>query len=288
MSYVEIEVRAKTVELAVEAAMQELGVTDREQLAVEVIQQPEKGFLGIGGQDAVVRVKRRKSRRRRNERKRESRGQGQDRGSKQKAPVSAKNGGGNQRGQQGQTQSKGRHMSQQGENREPKVDDRPDISIEEQARIAAQFLEGLVDAFGLEGTVTTEIEDDVIVADVDGEQTEALVGVRGSVRSAIHELTRTVMQRYGHDTARLRLDIAGYAERRRQALTIYAERLIDQLLVEGGEIMLEPMSPADRKVIHDAAAAREGVNSYSEGESPRRYVVLTATAPVATARDEEE
>ena len=76
MSYVEIEVRARTVDLAVEAAMQELGVTDREQLAVEVIQQPEKGFLGIGGQDAVVRVKRRKSRRRRNERKRESRGTG--------------------------------------------------------------------------------------------------------------------------------------------------------------------------------------------------------------------
>ena len=287
MSYVEIEVRAKTVDLAVEAAMQELGVSDREQLAIEVIQQPEKGFLGIGGQDAVVRVKRRKSRRRRNERKRESRGQGQDRGPKQqKAPASAKNGGGNQRVQQ--SQSKGRHMSQQGERREPKIDDRPEISIEEQAQIATQFLEGLVDAFGLEGTVTTKIEDDVIVADVDGEQTEALVGVRGSVRSAIHELTRTVMQRYGHDTARLRLDIAGYAERRRQALTIYAERLIDQLMVEGGEVMLEPMSPADRKVIHDAAAAREGVNSYSEGESPRRYVVLTATAPAVSTKSEEE
>ncbi len=290
MSYVEIEVRAKTVDLAVEAAMQELGVTDREQLAIEVIQQPEKGFLGMGGQDAIVRIKRRKSRRRRNDRKRESRGQGQDRGSKQqKAPTSAKNGGGNQRVQQ--SQSKGRHMSQQGETREPKIDDRPEISIEEQARIATEFLEGLVNAFGLEGTVTTKIEDDVIVADVDGEQTEALVGVRGSVRSAIHELTRTVMQRYGHDTARLRLDIAGYAERRRQALTIYADRLIDQLMVEGGEVMLEPMSPADRKVIHDAAAAREGVNSYSEGESPRRYVVLTATAPAAvasTSTEEEE
>ena len=287
MSYVEIEVRARTVDLAVEAAMQELGVEDREQLAVEVIQEPEKGFLGFGGQDAVVRVKRRKSRRRRNERKREPRGQSQDRVAKQKSPVPAKNGDGKQRGQRNQTQSKGRHMSEQGEKREPKVDDRPEMSIEEQARIAAEFLEGLVDAFGLEGTVTTKIDDDVIVADVDGEQTEALVGVRGSVRSAIHELTRTVMQRYAHDTARLRLDIAGYAERRRQALTIYAERLIDQLLGEGGEIMLEPMSPADRKVIHDAAAAREGVSSYSEGESPRRYVVLTAAAPVATDDEDE-
>jgi spoIIIJ-associated protein len=285
VSYVEIEVRAKTVDLAVEAAMQELGVTSRDQLSVEVIQQPEKGFLGIGGQDAVVRVKRRKSRRRRNDRKRESRAQTAEGGSKQRAQTPAKNEGRKPAGQRNQIQSKGRHMSQRGENREPKVDDRPEISIEEQADIAGRFLEGLVDAYGLEGTVSTKIEDGVIIADVDGEQTEALVGVRGSVRSAIHELTRTVMQRYAHDTARLRLDIAGYAERRRQALTIYAERLIDQLMVEGGEIMLEPMSPADRKVIHDAAAAREGVSSYSEGESPRRYVVLTATAP---ARSEEE
>jgi len=293
VSYVEIEVRARTVDLAVEAAMQELGVEDKDQLAVEVIQEPEKGFLGFGGQDAVVRVKRRRSRRRRNERKREGKSQAPDRASKQSARVSAKNDDGRQRGQRNQTQSKGRHMSQQGEKREPKIDDRPEMSIEEQAGIAAEFLEGLVDAFGLEGTVTTKIDEDVIVADVDGEQTEALVGVRGSVRSAIHELTRTVMQRYAHDTARLRLDIAGYAERRRQALTIYAERLIDQLLEEGGEIMLEPMSPADRKVIHDAAAARDGVNSYSEGEAPRRYVVLNATAPVDEssgddADDEEE
>src|SRR5690606_39403281 len=87
--------------------------------------------------------------------------------------------------------------------------------------------------------------------------------------------SRTVLQRHGQDSARLRLDIAGYAERRRQALTIYAEQLIEQLLEEGGEIMLEPMSPADRKVIHDVAAAHDGVTSYSEGEPPRRYVVLS-------------
>jgi spoIIIJ-associated protein len=288
VSYVEIEVRAKSVDLAVEAAMQELGVDDRELLSVEVVQEPEKGFLGFGGMDAVVRVKRRKSRRRRNERKKSGQSQGSSSGAKQRGEASGKNGGGNQRGQTHQARDKGREMNRNEEQREPKIDDRPEMTIEEQARIAGEFLEGLVGAFGLEGTVTTVVEDDVIVADVDGEQTEALVGVRGSVRSAIHELTRTVMQRYAQDTARLRLDIAGYAERRRQALTIYAERLIDQLLEEGGEIMLEPMSPADRKVIHDAAAAREGVNSYSEGEAPRRYVVLTATASVAAEEDSEE
>ncbi len=287
MSYVEIEVRAKSVDLAIEAAMQELGVEDRSQLAVEVIQEPEKGFLGFGGQDAVVRVKRQKGRRRRNDRKKGGQPQVSEDRSKQRSQPSGKNGGGQPRGQRSQTRDKGREMSRQEEKREPKIDDRPEMTIEEQARIAGEFLEGLVDAFGLEGTVSTTIDGDVIVADVQGEQTEALVGVRGSVRSAIHELTRTVMQRYAHDTARLRLDIAGYAERRRQALTIYAERLIDQLLEEGGEIMLEPMSPADRKVIHDVAAEREGVNSYSEGEAPRRYVVLTAVKTAVAVSEEE-
>ena len=273
-----VEVKAKTVEIAVEAAMQELGVEDKEGLDVEVVTEPVKGFLGIGGEDAVVRVTKRKGRRRRGRRKTSSREQ-RDQSGKAKS--------GNQ--QRSSTKS-GKNGSRQQQNKPPRntgaarkperkektvSDDRPVLSTEEQAKIAQEFLEGLVGAYGLEGEVTTVVEDDVIIADVSGEQTEALVGVRGTVRGAIHELTRTVLQRYGQETARLRLDIAGYAERRRQALSIYAEQLIDQLSTEGGEIMLEPMSPADRKVIHDVASTRPGIESYSEGEPPRRFVVLS-------------
>ena len=146
-----------------------------------------------------------------------------------------------------------------------------------QAPIVAEFLEGLVESFGLEGQVDVQVQEDVIVAVVSGEQTEALVGTRGSVMEAIHEITKTVLHRQVGDTARVRLDVAGYAERRRQALSIYAGQLINQVLSEGGEIMLEPMSAADRKVIHDSVAAHQGVRSYSEGEAPRRYVVIAAT-----------
>ena len=271
MDNVEIEVRARTVELAVEAAMQELGIDDPDRLEVKVITEPTKGFLGMGGQDAVVLIKPRPARERRKRRSRKSNaGQGQNR--TQGRRESGKNGG--RRERQPRTESRQQRPAEKREKTVP--DDRPVLPVEEQARIAREFLEGLVDAYGLEGTVTTRIEDEeIIVADVAGDQTEALVGVRGSVRSAIHEITRTVLQRHGQDSARLRLDIAGYAERRRQALTIYAEQLIEQLMQEGGEIMLDPMSPADRKVVHDVAAAHEGVTSYSEGEPPRRYVVLS-------------
>ena len=279
MSYVEIEVKAKTVDLAVEAAMQELGIDDREQLNVEVITEPVKGFLGMGGQDAVVRVKKRSSRRRRNNRGKGGNQQGQrpkeensSKNRQRSGSKSAKNGGQRNNGKGGSS----RPLAKDQPKKEKKVsDDRPVLPVEEQAKIAQEFLEGLVDVYGLEGTVTATVEDDVIIADVSGDQTEALVGVRGSVRSAIHELTRTVLQKHGQDTARFRLDIAGYAERRREALSIYAEQLIKQLNEEGGEIMLEPMSPADRKVIHDVAGEHDGIESYSEGEPPRRFVVLS-------------
>jgi len=285
-----IEVRAKTVDLAVEAAMQELGITDREQVAVEVVTEPVKGFLGIGGQEAVVRVKpRRKGRSRGNRRKggrdREDRDRSQQQTSSRN-PQQARRDSGRNGGNRNPTPRQRDRGNRPTEKREKTMsDDRPVLALEEQARIAHEFLEGLIDAYGLEGTVTTRIEEDVIVADVDGDQTEALVGVRGSVRAAIHELTRTVLQRYGQDSARLRLDIAGYAERRRQALSIYARQLIEQLDAEGGEIMLEPMSPADRKVIHDAAAEYPNVTSYSEGEPPRRYVVLSK---IPGTEEEEE
>jgi spoIIIJ-associated protein len=277
VDYVEIEVKAKTVDLAVEAAMQELGVAEREDVEVEVVTDAVKGFLGMGGQDAVVRVRKRAGKRRRNRKRKGERsyepaqGTGNERNRQQERSRSGKNGGNRPDNRGAKPRTEGKHTRT-----ESKVsDDRPSLSIEEQATVTREFLEGLVDAYGLEGSVTTRIEDDVIVADVEGDQTEAMVGVRGSVRSAIHELARTVLQRYSQDTARLRLDIAGYAERRRKALSIYAGQLIEQLMEEGGEIMLEPMSPADRKVIHDVAAEHGGVTSYSEGEPPRRYVVLS-------------
>lgn len=296
MEYVEIEVRAKTVELAVEAAMQELGVNDRDELDVQVVTQPVKGFLGMGGQDAVVRVKRQPAKRGRNRRrgKTGSGAQGRAGGDKnQRNRQQDRSRGGKNEGKRSDQKpprgkEKGRPDKKKTRTESNVSDDRPSLTIEEQADVVREFLEGLVAAYGLEGSVSTSLEDDVIIADVEGDQTEALVGVRGSVRSAIHELTRTVLQRYSRETARLRLDIAGYAERRRKALSIYAEQLIEQLMEEGGEIMLEPMSPADRKVIHDAAAAHERVTSYSEGEPPRRYVVLSLSTEETEEKDTSE
>lgn len=302
MAYV--EVKAKTVELAVEAAMRELGVTDRARLDVKVLQEPERGFLGFGGTDAIVRIEEKAGSGGRSRRSRGGRGgggrqdkpadkpQAKSQGSRSEGKPQGggqskgRSGGGGDQRRGGNQKNGGNKPGGQGGRPQPKHDDRDPLSTATQEPLVKEFLGGLVSAFGLEGDVKTRIDDDVIVAEVVGDQTEALVGPRGTVMEAVHELTKTVLQKSAQDSARVRIDIAGYAERRRQALTIYAGDLITQVLEDGGEIMLEPMSAADRKVIHDAVGAREGVRSYSEGEAPHRFVVIASTEPRPAAEEE--
>lgn len=302
-----VEVRGKTVDVAVEAALEELGI-ERDRADIEIIQEPEKGFLGMGGKDAVVRVKARSAQKRRRRRRRggdDNRSGGNNRESDQsgssrpqksqpeksrpeksqpqksqpqKSGDDRKGGGRQRESRPSRAKSdSGRNNDRQQSNEKKPKKEATEVSIEEQAPVVESFLKGLVDAFGLEGSVAVSTDDDVIVAEVSGPQTEAMVGPRGSTIEAIHELTKTVLQRQTQASARVRLDIAGYAERRRQALAIYAGQLIDQVLSEGGEVMLEPMSAGDRKTIHDAVAEREGVRSYSEGEAPQRFVVIAVS-----------
>jgi spoIIIJ-associated protein len=163
--------------------------------------------------------------------------------------------------------------------------ERPEqADIATQAEVACSFLEGLIEAFGLEAEVASRIEEDILFLDVSGEQSEALVGQRGAVLDSVLELTRTVVQRKTFGAPRMRLDIAGYTERRREALRIYARKLADKVKESGGEIGLEPMNPADRKVVHDAIAEIDGVRSFSEGQDQDRAVVI---APDGSGGEEE-
>jgi spoIIIJ-associated protein len=150
-----------------------------------------------------------------------------------------------------------------------------DIDLKTHAANVASFLEGLVDAFGLEGTVSVEtVEDDTIEAKVDGEDLGLLIGPKGLTLQAVQELARAVLQREGPGGPRLRVDVGGYRERRREALARFTHTVAEQVLASGTATSLEPMGAADRKVVHDTVNEIEGVNTISEGEEPRRRVVI--------------
>ncbi|MFO7591074.1 MAG: RNA-binding cell elongation regulator Jag/EloR [Acidimicrobiia bacterium] len=150
------------------------------------------------------------------------------------------------------------------------------VPVQEQADSAAAFTRGLVAAFGYDATVTTREEaEDVVIVDVEGTGLGLLVGPKGATLQAIEELVRTAMQRQteGHGV-RLHVDVGGYRARRREALEEFARKLAEEVKASGTEKALEPMSAADRKAVHDACAEVEGVSTTSEGEDPRRRVVI--------------
>jgi spoIIIJ-associated protein len=151
----------------------------------------------------------------------------------------------------------------------------PEVTIEEQAEAAEAFTQGLVDAFDLGAQVRSVIVDEGIVVDVTGESLGLLVGPRGATLNAIEELVRTVVQRQtdGHGV-RINVDVAGYRAKRREALEAFTRGIAEKVLESGRPQALEPMSALDRKVVHDAAAEIDGVATESQGEEPRRRVVL--------------
>lgn len=278
-----VEVQGESVDELVELAVKELGARSKDDVTVEVIQEAKAGFLGMGGKDAILRVTRKQRQNRR--------GRGRGRSGRSRGASNTKSQGGNRKPDQDKSPQENQKKTKKAEAATPRKqreetkvstsdqnrnNDRPEQApIEEQAEVAAGFISGLLDAFGLEGEVKTRIEDGVLYIDVEGPQTEALVGPKGSVMQSVHELTRTVVQRKTYGAPRMRIDIAGYRARRREALTIYAGQLAEQVVADKDEIMLEPMNAADRKVVHDAVSDIDGVRSFSEGDEPRRSVVLS-------------
>jgi spoIIIJ-associated protein len=150
-----------------------------------------------------------------------------------------------------------------------------DVPIEEQAAAAEEFTRGLVEAFDLGGTVETVIDDDVVTVEVRGDNLGLLVGPKGNTLHAIEELVRTVVQRQtdGHGV-RIHVDVAGYRAKRRAALEDFTRGLVEKVLDSGKAQALEPMSSSDRKVVHDTAATFDGIATESEGEDPRRRVII--------------
>jgi len=150
------------------------------------------------------------------------------------------------------------------------------VTLEEQAAVAKEFLEGLVATMDLTATVEIRvIDEDTVELAVDGQELGMLVGPKGSTLAAIQDVTRTVVQgKYPTKTDRILVDIARYRERRSAALTRFTAEVAAEVIDAGEERSLEPMSPADRKVVHDAANAIDGVVTRSEGEEPNRYVVI--------------
>src|SRR5262245_10233200 len=304
-----IEVSAKSVDDAVELALDRLGVV-ADELEYEVLDEPRGGLFRLGRSQARIRARvkplsrEKPADKRRRRRGSEHRSSGRPPREAAPATVGATrersrdgedrsgDGAGHERSRSNRRRrSRGRSGSGNRDNavrseengaRDPgseaeanDVDGAATLSIDEQARAATTFTEELVASFGVDGQVTADVVEEAIELRVDGTNLGVLVGPKGATLHALEELIRAVVQHAaGGQSARLHLDVAGYRERRREALTAFAEQQAREVAESGTERALEPMAPPDRKVVHDTIAEIDGVVTTSVGEEPRRRVVI--------------
>lgn len=141
--------------------------------------------------------------------------------------------------------------------------------------IAGDYLERLLDIVDYDGDIDLDVENGrAIVAIIGGNELKPLIGPRGVTLDALQELTRLAVAQQTGVRSRLMLDVGGYRADRRAELTALAKRTADEVVSDGESRTLVPMNAFERKVVHDAIAALDGVSSESEGEDPRRRVTV--------------
>lgn len=153
-------------------------------------------------------------------------------------------------------------------------EDGEDYLVEE-GEIAGDYLEQLLDVLDFDGDIDLDVEGDRAVVSIDGgKDLTKLVGRTGEVLDALQELTRLAVQQSTGERSKLMLDIAGWRAARREELTSLGTAAAERVARDGGREALDPMTPFERKIVHDAVATVDGVTSESEGAEPNRRVVV--------------
>ncbi|MEX1217770.1 MAG: RNA-binding cell elongation regulator Jag/EloR [Acidimicrobiales bacterium] len=278
-----MEITSRTVEEAKDAALDQLGV-DTVDAEFEILEEPSRGLFGkMKGQARVrARIAPTQPRPKVERRDRRKKSSGSSGGRKQtqrpatpatEAPPVAETVPTAKRPDRRRDSQKATPT----EKETTTVTETVDVDLVEHTRIVTEFLDGLVDAFDLEGRVeSVSIDEDTSEVRVEGRDLGILVGPKGNTLSAIQELSRTVIHRKvsGSAAGRVRLDVAGYRQRRREALALFTGGVAEEVRASGVQKALEPMGSADRKVVHDTVNDLDGVSTISEGEEPRRRVVI--------------
>jgi spoIIIJ-associated protein len=145
--------------------------------------------------------------------------------------------------------------------------------LEAEGDIAADYLEELLDIADLDGDLDMDVEGDRAAVSIVGAGLDALVGDDGQVLEALQELTRLAVYRETGERSRLMLDIGGYRDDIRKSLVALAEDALEEVRETNEAVKLAPMTPFERKIVHDAVAAA-GLHSESEGVEPTRCVVI--------------
>ena len=240
------EKRAKSIDEAIAEALAELGVNE-EDVNIEVIQEPAKGFLGLGAKEAVVKVS--------------------VKGSDAAAPAEAA-----EKMTAPVAEAKAEpvhklHVDAADTAQRRYTSDKPEEN-------AKQFIADVLGAMGLEVKVEARLEDDVIYIELEGEDMGIVIGKRGDTLDSLQYLTSLVVNRGSDNYIKVTIDTENYREKRKEALIALSNRLAAKVAKNGRKFALEPMNPYERRIIHSNLQDNEDVTTFSVGQEPYRKVVI--------------
>lgn len=150
----------------------------------------------------------------------------------------------------------------------------PMALLDEDADLAADFIEGLLDILDLPGDLDIEVQPGQATVTVQEVGSGLLIGRRGATLDALQELVRCSVQRQTERRSHVRVDVEGYRARQLEKLRERCREAIAEVRETNAPVKLEPMDAFERKMMHNLAAAAGGVTSASEGAEPRRRVVI--------------
>ncbi|MDD4389414.1 MAG: protein jag [Eubacteriales bacterium] len=259
-----------SVEIAVDLALKDLGLA-RDDVEVIVLEEPTKGFFGIGSKLAKVRVLKKKTPvPEKVVAKTQSEPEVQFKAVKPAEEIKREE----VKAEEVKPASTKDRRKQERKPRVVKVSQRPEVLIPLEEHPAIDFVKELIEKMGLNLEISAERSEDCIYIDIKGKDSGSVIGKRGQTLDAIQYLTSLVANKEDGKHTRIVVDAENYRAKREMTLAQLAERLANKVIKTKRSVRLEPMNPYERKVIHATLQGNPGVKTRSEGEEPYRRVII--------------
>ena len=298
-----VESSAKTMEEAISLGLEKLEASIAD-VTIDIVEEGTKGFLGIGSKPFVVRLTVREETEGADDvlsdvhledamkEKAEKPEKTEKKPARKKQPKAEKTENAEKSEKQPKAEKPAKESKPKAEKKQPKAEKAEEAAAAEQTAAdapetvmcdpatpegkAQEFLIGLTTRMGVNVSVNArQDEEGNVRVDMFGDTLGILIGRRGETLDALQYLTSLYVNRGQEGYTRVTLDTENYRAKREEALRRLANRMANRAVKTGRKVVMEPMNPYERRILHSALQQNDAVTTHSEGEEPNRHVVIT-------------
>ena len=265
---------AKDVDSAVKLALEDLQL-GIDEVDVTVLEEPSRGFFGIGQKLALVKVEKKKEAKEPPKETKKPEVKKEKKPEKPQAALEEKPKAAKAETPKRKKERAPRRAEREMQDLEPVIEKIPeDELIDVQDHAALKFLEEVTKEMGLDLDIKAKAGKETLYIDIQGKDSGTVIGKRGQTLDAIQYLTSLVVNKEQKDYVRVKLDTENYRKRRTETLENLARNIAYKVKKTKRPVSLEPMNPYERRIIHSALQGNKFVETYSEGSEPYRHVVV--------------